>query len=102
MAIVVASGKVHAGVDARGVFAQGPVHDADGLHEVIPVCRRQGAQAADAVADGNLIRRLLLVFGDDHLLNGQIGLGKPLFEPCQRQGQRRAVALETPRQFRDE
>ena len=63
--------------------------DADGLDELAPVDRAQEAQAADAVADRNLVRRLLLVLELDQLFDRQMRFREPLFDPGQCQGQGR-------------
>ena len=86
-AVVVARGEFHPAVNSGGILAQDLLDRAQALHEIAPVGRPQDAQAADAVADGNLIGRLLLILTMDHLLDGQIGLGKALSDPSERQGE---------------
>ena len=99
-AVVVPCGGVHPWVDAGGVLAQGLLDRAHALHELAPVHRIEDAQAADAVADGNLVGRLLLVLCVHQLLDGQIGLEKPLLEPREWQGQ--AESLQPQRKLSDE
>ena len=44
---------------------------------------------------------LLLALPLDQLLDGQTGLGEPLLDPGERQGQGRALSLQPPRKFRN-
>jgi hypothetical protein len=52
------------------ILTQQRLDDADVLDELAPVDRAQETQAADAVADGDLVRRLLLILRLDQLLDG--------------------------------
>jgi hypothetical protein len=99
-AVMVPRGGVHPWVDAGGILAQGLLDRAHALHELAPVHRIEDAQAADAVADGNLVGRLLLVLRMHQLLDGQIGLEKSLLEPSEGQGQ--AESLQSQRKLGDE
>src|SRR3546814_14126904 len=62
VAVAVAGGEIHRRVDAGRIFAQALLDQAAVLDEIAPVDRRQRAQAADAVADRDLIGGLLLRF----------------------------------------
>ncbi len=102
MAVAIAGGELHPPVHPARIVAQDPLDHAHGLDELAPVHRTQGAQTADAVADGDLIGGLLLVLDLDQLLDRQAGLGELLLDPGQRQGQGGTLALKTARQLRDE
>ena len=102
VAVIVARGEVHLAVGVGGVAAQGLLDRAHGLDEFLPVHGAEEAQAADAVADGDLVGRLLLDLGLDLLFDGQADVGQPGGDPLQGQGQRRALALQAARQFGDE
>ena len=81
MPVTVSGGEIHPTVETAWVLVQGTIDQTHGLHELAPVHRPEGAETADAVADGHLIRRLLLVLDLHQLLNRQHGLGKLLFGP---------------------
>ncbi|MDT4803918.1 hypothetical protein FQZ97_366840 [compost metagenome] len=102
MAVVVAGGEIHAGVDRRRVFLQHLLDAAHALDEGPPVGGREQAQAADAVADGHLVGGLLLGVHLHQALDAQPRLGEHLLDPGQRQDQRGALALQAARQFGDE
>ena len=76
--------------------------DAIGLDELAPVDGAQAAEAADAVADRDLIRCLLLVFELHQLFDRQMRFRKPLFNPRQCEGQAGAVSLQSACKFRHE
>ena len=99
VAIAVARGEIHRAIDAGRVAKQGLFDDALGFDEFLPVHRADDAQAADAVADRYLIGRLQLILGLHHLGNGQARFGQMLLDPGQRQGQRRAAALQATDQL---
>ena len=61
--VAVARGEIHARVDAGRVLAQRLLDDAQRLDELAPVHRAEEAQAADAVADRDLVGGLLLALG---------------------------------------
>ena len=102
MAVAIAGNEIHPAIDATRILAQRLLDDAHGLDELAPVRRAQDPQAADAVADGNLIGGLLLVLRLDQLLDRQARFGQSLLDPGQRQGQGGAPALQAARQLRDE
>ena len=62
MTVLIAGGKIHSAVDSRGVLSQRPLNGAHAFDEFAPVHGAQETQAPDAVAYGNLIGRLLLIF----------------------------------------
>ena len=94
MAIAVPRGKVHQGVHAGRVVSKDLFDTASGLDKRPPVSGPEEPQAADAVADRHLVGGLLLVLRLHQVLDRQIVLGQSLFDPRQRQGQRRALALQ--------
>ncbi len=102
VAIAVAAGEIHRGVGRARVRAQGLFDHAHGLDEIAPVHRPEKAQTADAVADRDLVGRLLLVAGAHQLLDAQARLGKLLFDPRQRQGQCGPLSLQAARKLRHE
>ncbi|KAF5056936.1 hypothetical protein DSECCO2_362080 [anaerobic digester metagenome] len=55
VAIAVAGGKIHPAVDGNRVLPKNALDRAQGLDKIVPVRGVQGAQAADAVADGDLV-----------------------------------------------
>ncbi len=85
MAIAVATGEIHAGIGGDRVAAQGAFDHAHRFDELAPVQRAQQAQAADAIADRDLVSRLLLIAGADQLLDVETRIGQLLFDPGQRQ-----------------
>ncbi len=99
VAVAVAGAEVHLRVDAGRVAAQRLLDGRQRLDEVAPVHRAEQAQAADAVGDRDLVGRLLLALGVDALLDGRAALAQALFEPGQRQRQRRALALQPAREL---
>jgi hypothetical protein len=102
VAVAVAGGEIHTAVGSRRVLAQYLVDGAHHLDERAPVHRCQEPKAADAVADGNLVGGLLLVLRPHQLLDRQTELGKPLFDPGERQCQGGALSLQSAGEFRDE
>ena len=102
MAITVTSGKIHLPIGPRRILTQSLLHRAMRLDELAPIRRRQESETPDAVAHGDLIDSLLLRFRLHQLLDREAGLGQALFDPRQRQGQRRAPPLETTGEFRHE
>ena len=99
MAVMVARGEIHLAVSVRGVAAQRLLDPAHGLNEFAPVHGAEETQAADAVADGDLVSRLLPDLGLDLLFDGQAVVGQPGGDPLQRERQRRALALQPARHF---
>src|SRR3546814_6560039 len=65
--VAVAGGEVHPPVGGGRIVAQRLVDHAHGLDELAPVGHRQQAQAADAVADRDLVGGLLPVLELHHL-----------------------------------
>ena len=100
--VAVPGRKIHLSVGVSGILAQDMIHHTQGFHEVKPVLHLQEPQAADAVGDRNAIRGLLLRLGVHHAFDALPGLGQPLLDPGQWQGQRRALPLQTAREFSDE
>ena len=99
--VAVTGGKIHLAVDAAGILTQGLLDNAHRLDELAPVHRPQKAEAADAVADGDLVGGLLLVLRLHQLLDRQAGLGEPLLNPGERQCQSGALSLQPARKFRN-
>ena len=102
MAVVIAGVEIGTGIDARGIAAQDMLDHANFFHEVPPVLRPEQAQAGHAVADGDLIRGLLLRVELDELIDAQPGLGQKVLDPAEGQREGGVLALQPPRQFRDE
>ena len=71
MTITVATGKIHLGVGIIRIFAQCLLDNTHAFDEIAPIHRTQKAQAANAVADRNLVGSLKLVSGMHQLLDGQ-------------------------------
>ena len=99
---MVPRGEVHQGVHAGRVLAQGPLHAALRLDERAPVGGPEKPQAADAVADRHLVGGLVLVLLLHQLLDGQAVFRQALFDPRERQRQRRALALQAAGELGDE
>ena len=99
VAIAVPGREIHLPVEAAWVAAQGLLDEAHLLDEIPPVHDPQQAQAADAVADGDLIGGLLLVFGLHQVCHGLPHLGQALFDPAERQGKRRPAPLQAAHQL---
>ncbi len=102
MAVAIAGGEIHPAIDAARILAQRLLDDAHGLDELAPIHRSQEPEAADAVADGDLIGGLLLVLRLDQLLDRQARFEESLLDPGQRQSQGGAPTLQTARELRDE
>ena len=100
--VAVARREIHRRVNPDRVFAQFLFDHAHRFDELAPVHRPQEAQAADAVADGDLARGLALRFHLDQVLYRHAFFGEPLLYPCQRQREGRALSLQAPREFRHE
>ncbi len=102
VAIAVARGEVHRRIDDRGIFAERLVDDTHCLDEVTPVGRSQNAEAADAVADRNLIGCLPLALRLHQPLDVLAFFRKALLDPGKRESQSRPLPLQPPGQLRDE
>ena len=102
MAIAVPAGEIHPRVGLGRVRAQGPFDDTHRFDEGAPIHRREMPQTADAVADRDLIRRLLLITGAHQLLDAQARLRQPLLDPCEWQCQGRPMPLEATCKLRYE
>ncbi len=99
MAVTVARGEIHRCIDAGGILPQPLFDHAAVFDEFAPVDGGQRAQAADAVADADLVGRLLLRLGLHQVLDALARLGQALLDPAQRQRQRRALPLQPARHF---
>src|SRR5512145_2698221 len=99
MAVAIASGEIHPAIDAVRVLEQRLLDDAQGLDELAPINRAQNPEAADAVAEGDLVGGLLLVLRMDRLLDGQAQIRESLLDPGQRQRQGGAPPLQAAREF---
>ncbi len=102
MPVAVTRREVLVTVNTARVAAKGLFDDTRLLYEQAPVQRVEKAQATEAVADGYLVRGLLLVFGLDELLDRGAGFGQTLFQPRERQSQRGRATLQAAHQLRDE
>jgi hypothetical protein len=102
VAIAVAAAEVHAWINSRRIRAQRLLDQAHVLDELAPVDRRKHAQAADAVADRDLVGGLLLRLLLHQVLDAVARFGQPLLDPGQRQRQRHALPLQLAREFGDE
>ncbi len=102
VAIAVAGGKIHPAVNIGRIVAQRLIDDAQVLDEIAPLQRTQHPQAADAVADGDLHSRLLLVLRLHQLGDGQARFRQALFDPAQRQGKGRTPSLQAACELGDE
>ncbi len=103
VAVAVARLEVHQPVDARGVFAEDGIDEADRLEEVAPVERREQAHRGDDVADRDLRGGLPLVFELDGLLKARaLLLLKPAFEPVEDGRERGVLLAQALRELHDE
>ena len=102
VSILVARGEVHRGIDACRIVAQHLLDNAHRFDELAPVHRRQGAQAANAVADGHLVGGLLLCLQLHQILDALPGFHQPVFDPVERHRQRGALSLQAAAELGDE
>ena len=100
--VAVACRKLHRAINPARILAQYGFYHAHRLDELAPIDRAEKAETADTVADRNLVCSLLLVFRLHQLFDRQMRFRELLFDPCQRQGQRRTLPLQTARKLRDE
>ena len=94
VAVPVPRREIHRAVHPGGIGAERLLDHAQRLDELGPVHVDQEPQAAHAVADGHLARRLDLAVGALQLLAGQSLLGEAMFDPALHDRQRRALPLE--------
>jgi hypothetical protein len=102
MAVLIPGGELHVAVNVGGVAAQGRFHDAQGFHKLLPVHRAEEAQAADAVTDGNLVRRLILAVEMDQQLDGLALFDQDVFQPRAGELQKRAALRQAQAELRHE
>ncbi|MNI44525.1 hypothetical protein D3C73_989050 [compost metagenome] len=101
MPVAVASTEIHQWINGCRVFPEHLVDMTHRLDELAPVSGGQQPQAADAVADGYLIRCLLLRIELHLALDARTGLTEHLLYPVQRQGQGAALTLQAASEFGD-
>ena len=99
VAVAIARRKIHGGINLRRVRPQRLLDQAVGLDEFTPIVRAQKAQTGDAVAHGDLVRRLRLTFGLDQSFGRLSVFGQTVLEPAVREREVRALALQVPGQF---
>ncbi len=97
VAVAVARGEVHRRIDR--VARQDGLDHARRLDEVAPVGGAEVAQAADAVADRDLVGGLALARQVKHVLQGLPVAGEALLEPRHRELQRRTLRLQAAREL---
>ena len=102
MAVAIAAFKIHQRIRARRIGAQGVFNDAAALDKSLPIHRAQEAQTADAIADRNLICRLVLGRELKDLSDGLTTFREALLKPRRRNRQRRALGLQARGEFTDE
>ena len=102
VAVQVAGGEIHRREDAGRILAEHLVDTAHRLDEFTPVGRAQNAEAADAVADRDLVGGLPLALRVHEPLDGLALFGEALLDPGEREGQGGALTLQTPSQLSDE
>ena len=81
MPIAVARRKIHRGIYPSRVTPQRLLDDAQALNKIPPINRAQQPQARDAVAHGDLVRRLRLCFEVYPLFYTLSLLRQALFNP---------------------
>ncbi|MNV01844.1 hypothetical protein D3C71_920620 [compost metagenome] len=102
VAVGIAGAEIHLRIDGHGVFPQPLLDHTHVFDKGAPIHGGEEAQAADAVADGDLVGRLLLTFGGDQFVDALPSRGGPLFQPGDGHGPRAAAPLQRARQFGDE
>ena len=93
MAVTVASGEVHFGVEMRRILAQRLLDQAMLFDKFTPIVRAEKPEAGDAVAHRNLVGGLRLTFGRDQPFGRQPLFRQPVFEPTVGESEMRAVSL---------
>src|SRR4051812_40313126 len=102
MPVMIARGEIHRRIDARRILTERALHGAHRLYEVRPLCCVKGAEAADTVADRNLIRGLALARLLENSFDALASFGQPLLEPRHREDQRGRLTLKPAGEFRNE
>ena len=92
--VAVAGEEILVGVDPRRIEAQQLLHQAQVLDEPSPVQRRDEAQAADAVGDGDLVGRRAAAGGLQELDRAQTLVGELMLQPGLDESERRALGLQ--------
>ncbi len=100
--IHIARREIDVRIDMSRILAEQALDDADRFDERLPVERIEQTQAADAVADGNLIRGLFALCALHELVAGEARFGQALVDPRHGQRERIAERLQPPRELRDE
>ncbi|OQA80542.1 MAG: hypothetical protein BWY31_03991 [Lentisphaerae bacterium ADurb.Bin242] len=93
MTIMIPGDKIHFAVSIARVPVQNLFDKTHLSDKLAPIHVAQAAEAFNAVAHGDLVRRLLLHIRADQLLYRKTGPGQPLFNPGERQCQNRSPAL---------
>ena len=101
MPVAVAGTEIHRPVNFCRVFIENLLDMTHRLDKLAPVRGGQEAQTADAVANRHLIRCLLLRIELHLAFDAGACLTQRLLHPVQRQGQRRALALQAAGEFGD-
>ncbi len=102
MAIGIAGAEIHLRIDGHRVFPQPLLDHTHVFDKGAPIHGGEEAQAADAVADGDLVSRLLLPLGGDQFVDALPSRGGPLFQPSDRHGPGAAAPLQRAGQLGDE
>ncbi|MNV41079.1 hypothetical protein D3C71_1327040 [compost metagenome] len=102
MPVTVAGAEVHQGIGAGRILLQDAFDHAHAFNELAPIHVGQEAQTADAVADRNLVRRLLLALQMHQLFDAMAVGSDPLFKPGDRHREHTAAPLQPTRQFGNE
>ncbi len=72
--VSITGGKIHPVIDSRRILPQGLFNGTHFIDELAPVHGVQESETSDAVADGKLVRRLLLILRLNHLADSLEGL----------------------------
>ena len=99
VAIAVARDEIHSGIHFGRIGPKRLLGDAHRLDKFSPIHRAQEAQAADTIADGDLIGRLCLIVRPLQLLARQALFGETVFHPAMDGRQRGTVALQSSAEF---
>ncbi len=101
VAIAIARGKIHRGIDSCRFAAQDLFDDAHLLDEITPIHRAEKSQTGNAVADRNLVRGLVLVLCLNQLLNGEPLILQAMFHPTGGKAEIGALTVQMPGEFGD-